>query len=81
MNEVARHMAPLSEETLRLRSLIGRAYMMDLAVLAGASDKLVCTVSAMGCRLLAVMMGWEDAIDAGGRVNVDGSCERTGINR
>ncbi|KAH7243853.1 hypothetical protein B0J15DRAFT_515502 [Fusarium solani] len=80
VNEVARHMAPLSEETLRLRSLVGRAYMMDLAVLAGASDKVVCTVSAMGCRLLAVMMGWEDAIDAGGRVNVDGSCGRTGIN-
>ncbi|KAG6125958.1 hypothetical protein E4U28_000711, partial [Claviceps purpurea] len=29
-----------SDDTLRLRSLVGRAYMMDLAVLAGASDKV-----------------------------------------
>ncbi|KAK4154730.1 cytochrome P450 [Chaetomidium leptoderma] len=42
-----------SAETLRLRSLVGRAYMMDLAVLADASDVIVCTVSAVGCRLLA----------------------------
>lgn len=73
-------MAPPSEQTLRLRSLIGRAYMMDLAVLAGASDQIVCAVSAMGCRLLAVMMGWEDGIEKAGWVNVDGSYGWTGIN-
>ncbi|KAK0624695.1 hypothetical protein B0T17DRAFT_616885 [Bombardia bombarda] len=50
-----------SPETIRLRSLMGRAYVMDLAVLADASDVVVCTVSAVGCRLLAVMMGWESA--------------------
>ncbi|RCI15496.1 hypothetical protein L249_3456 [Ophiocordyceps polyrhachis-furcata BCC 54312] len=61
-----------SELTLRLRGLIGRAYVMDLAVLAGASDKVVCAVSAMGCRLLAVMMGWDRAMDRGEWVNVDG---------
>ncbi|KAG5986475.1 hypothetical protein E4U52_000214 [Claviceps spartinae] len=61
-----------SDDTLRLRSLVGRAYMMDLAVLAGASDKVFCGVSAMGCRLLAVMMGWERAMQEGGWVNVDG---------
>ncbi|OAA49270.1 hypothetical protein NOR_01193 [Metarhizium rileyi] len=61
-----------SEEMLRLRSLVGRAYMMDLAVLSGASDKVVCAVSAMGCRLLAVMMGWERAIDHQDWLNVDG---------
>ena len=61
-----------SAETLRLRSLVGRAYVMDLAVLAGASDALVCAVSAVGCRLLAVMMGWERAMEEGGWVNVDG---------
>jgi hypothetical protein len=59
-------------ETLRLRSLVGRAYMMDLAVLADASDVIVCTVSAVGCRLLAVMMGWESAIEQGNWVNIDG---------
>lgn len=65
--------APLpSDETIRLRSLIGRAYMMDLAVLAEASDVVVCTVSAAGCRLLAVMMGWENAVEKGNWVNIDG---------
>jgi hypothetical protein len=63
---------PPSEETLRLRSYMGRAYLMDLAVLAGASDRVLCTVSAMGCRLLAVMMGWERAMGEEAWVNVDG---------
>ncbi|RMJ11012.1 hypothetical protein BHE90_015031 [Fusarium euwallaceae] len=80
VNEEARHMAPPSEETLRLRSLIGRAYMMDLAVLSESSDKIVCAVSAMGCRLLAVMMGWEDAMEKDGWKNVDGSYGWTGID-
>ncbi|KAL2258463.1 hypothetical protein VTK26DRAFT_8218 [Humicola hyalothermophila] len=61
-----------SAETLRLRSLVGRAYVMDLAVLAGASDAVVCAVSAIGCRLLAVMMGWQKAMEEGAWVNVDG---------
>ncbi|PHH58859.1 hypothetical protein CDD80_1943 [Ophiocordyceps camponoti-rufipedis] len=62
---------PPSDQTLRLRGFVARAYMMDLAVLAGASDKVVCAVSAMGCRLLAVMMGWDRAFEQGGWVNVD----------
>jgi hypothetical protein len=61
-----------SKEMLKLRSLVGRAYMMDLAVLAGASDKVVCAVSAMGCRLLGVMLGWERAMDHEDWINVDG---------
>jgi hypothetical protein len=61
-----------SAETLRLRSLVGRAYMMDLTVLAEASDVVVCAVSAVGCRLLAVMMGWESAMEQGNWVNIDG---------
>lgn len=56
----------------QLRSLMARAYLLDLAVLAGASDAVVCTVSSMGCRLLAVMQGWESAIEKGRWVNVDG---------
>src|SRR3569833_672173 len=67
-----------SEETMRLRSLIGRAYMMDLAVLAEASNVVICTVSAMGCRLLAIMMGWEAAVDEGNWGNIDGDYEWTG---
>ncbi|EFY86882.1 hypothetical protein J3459_007466 [Metarhizium acridum] len=69
-----------SEEILRLRSLVGRAYMMDLAVLSRASDKVVCAVSAMGCRLLAVMMGWERAMDHRDWQNVDGGYGWGGLN-
>lgn len=79
VDEETRYMAPPSEHTLQLRSLIGRAYMMDLAVLAGASDHVVCAVSAMGCRLLGVMMGWERGISGGGWKNVDGDYGWTGI--
>lgn len=68
-----------SEEMLRLRSLVGRAYMMDMAVLAGASDKVVCAVSAMGCRLLAVMMGWERAMVHQDWVNIDGGYAWNGL--
>lgn len=68
-----------SQETLRLRGFIGRAYMMDLAVVAGASDRVVCAVSAMGCRLLGVMMGWERAMGQGAWVNVDGGYGWSGL--
>ena len=61
-----------SAETLRIRSLVGRSYMMDLAVLAEASDSIVCAVSAAGCRLLAVMMGHDAALKQGRWINVDG---------
>jgi hypothetical protein len=69
-----------SAETLRLRSLIGRAYVMDLAVLSEASDAVICAVSATGCRLLAVMMGWESAMEKGNWINVDGNFGWTGIS-
>lgn len=71
---------PPTEETLRLRELVGRAYMIDLAVLGGAGDRIVCTVSSMGCRLLAVMMGWENAIVKQRWVNIDGQFEWRGGN-
>ncbi|KAG5931463.1 hypothetical protein E4U53_001766 [Claviceps sorghi] len=69
-----------SDDMLRLRNLIGRAYMMDLAVLAGASDKIICAVSAMGCRLLAVMIGWERAMQHGDWINADGDYGWAGLN-
>lgn len=62
----------LAPETTKLRSYIGRAYTMDLAVLGVSSDVVVCTISAMGCRLLAVMMGWEKAMVNEQWVNIDG---------
>jgi len=68
-----------SAETVRLRSFMGRAYMMDLAVLAETSDVVICTASAMGCRLLAVMVGWERVVKQGDWVNVDGEYGWEGI--
>ncbi|EEH19082.1 hypothetical protein PABG_01401 [Paracoccidioides brasiliensis Pb03] len=63
---------------LRLRELIGRAYLLDLAVL-GQSDAVVCGVSSIACRLLAVMLGWEKAIEQGKWKNVDGTWHWKGI--
>jgi len=71
---------PPTQEALRLRELVGRAYLMDLAVLGRGSDKIVCTVSSMGCKLLAVMMGWEKAIEGGGFVNIDGDFDWRGVS-
>ena len=68
-----------SPEATRLRSLVGRAYMMDLAMLADSSDAIVCTASAVGCRLLAVMMGWGSAMDSGNWVNIDGGMGWVGV--
>ncbi|KAH9902210.1 hypothetical protein F4778DRAFT_114398 [Xylariomycetidae sp. FL2044] len=69
-----------SAETMRLRGLIGRAYMMDLIVLSQASDTVICTMSAMGCRLLAVMMGWDRAMNRGNWVNIDGGYSWTALS-
>ncbi|CAJ2501034.1 Uu.00g038870.m01.CDS01 [Anthostomella pinea] len=69
-----------SAETMRLRGLIGRAYILDLAVLGQASDAVICTMSAGGCRLLAVIMGWEKAMDNANWVNIDGDFRWTGLS-
>ncbi|KAL1959271.1 hypothetical protein VTO42DRAFT_2458 [Malbranchea cinnamomea] len=52
------------QRALRLRQFVGRAYLLDMAVLGGASDGIVCGVSSASCRMLGVMMGW-DAVVAG----------------
>jgi len=59
----------VSEEILRMRELVGRAYLIDLAVLR-QSDGIVCAVSSASCRILAVMLGW-DAVRDGRWLNVD----------
>ncbi|KAL8906068.1 MAG: hypothetical protein Q9207_002252 [Kuettlingeria erythrocarpa] len=60
-----------SEETRRLREYVGRAYLMELKVLAYANGGVVCGVSSFGCRLLGVMRGWTD-VEKGERwKNVD----------
>ncbi|KAK1094514.1 hypothetical protein LTR48_000235 [Friedmanniomyces endolithicus] len=58
-----------SEQAMRMRELVGRAYLLDLAVL-GESDGVVCAVSSAACRVLGVMMGW-DAVRDGRWMNVD----------
>lgn len=79
VSDDSREPEPPSTDAKRLRGLIGRAYMMDLAVLSEASDTIICTMSAMGCRLLAVMMGWEKAMNREKWVNIDGDYLWTGI--
>ncbi|KAF2178535.1 hypothetical protein K469DRAFT_328946 [Zopfia rhizophila CBS 207.26] len=66
------------EDAMRLRELVGRAYLLDLAVL-GKADTIVCTVSSMGCRILAVMLGWDSAIESKNWKNVDGDFDWRGI--
>ena len=63
---------PPGELSLRLRQLVARAYLLDMKIL-GQSDAVVCGVSSLGCRLLAVMMGWEKGILGGRWKNVDGT--------
>ena len=53
-------------------------YLMDLAVL-GKADTIVCTVSSVTCRLLAVMMGWDEAIGANKWRNIDGLFDWKGV--
>ncbi len=60
-----------TKEALQIREFIGRAYLLELAIL-GQSDRVVCAVSSYSCRILAVMMGWEQAFDRGHWKNVDG---------
>jgi hypothetical protein len=67
-----------TDPTLDSKALLGRSYMLDLAVLS-KSDRVVCTVSSIGCRLLAVMMGWQDAILDKKWLNVDGDWDWEGV--
>ena len=59
----------VSPQALRMRELVGRAYVLDLAVL-GASDGVVCAVGSAACRVLGVTLGRE-AVREGRWVNVD----------
>lgn len=63
---------------MKLREFVGRAYLLDLAVL-GKADYVVCTVSSIGCRILAVMQGWDRAIGKGAWRNVDGDFDWRGV--
>jgi hypothetical protein len=77
MNGLDPNMLPQS--ALNIRELVGRAYLMDLA-LVGKADTVICTVSSVGCRILAVMMGWDSAINKGNWKNIDGDFDWRGID-
>ncbi|GAB7359245.1 hypothetical protein MBLNU230_g5902t1 [Neophaeotheca triangularis] len=60
----------VGEQVMRMRELVARAYLLDLAVLGQGADGVVCAVGSAGCRVLGVMGGWEAVV--GGRWrNVD----------
>jgi len=56
---------------LKLRELVGRAYLLDLAVV-GHADAAVCASSSAACRIIGVMMG-ADKVYNGQWKNVDTS--------
>ena len=68
----------VSKEAMQMRELVGRAYLLDLAVL-GRTDAVVCAVSSAACRVLAVMMGYDKAIQKGLWNNVDGGYPWQGL--
>lgn len=77
-DEETQHKHP-GQAALKLRELVGRAYVLDLAVLGQGCDWVVCGVSSATCRALGVMRGWEGVltgsdlgIGGGGGVKVSG---------
>jgi hypothetical protein len=62
-----------SPQALRLRAVLGRAYLLDLAVL-GRADAVVCGAGSAACQALGVMMGW-DKVTGGAWRNVDGGVD------
>ena len=68
-----------NSNALGIREGLARAYLLDLKVLGELSDRIVCGVSATGCRILAVLMGWERGIKQGRWESVDGDFEWMGI--
>ncbi|GAB7337791.1 hypothetical protein MBLNU457_g3060t1 [Dothideomycetes sp. NU457] len=61
--------AQIEKNARTLKELVGRAYLLDLAVL-GQNDGVVCAVSSAACRVVGVMMGWEKVV-GGQWINVD----------
>jgi hypothetical protein len=71
----------VSKDAMSLRELVGRAYLLDMAVL-GKADTVVCTVSSTSCRLLGVMLGWDALVGKEEERrwrSIDGSFEWKGI--
>jgi hypothetical protein len=71
----------VGKEAMGLRELVGRAYLLDLAVL-GRADTVVCTVSSTSCRLLGIMLGWDALVGKDEEKrwrSIDGGFEWRGI--
>lgn len=58
---------------------VGRRLLAELLV-AGTADEVICAGGSATCRLLAVLMGWERAIDDEGWVDVDGGFPWRGVS-
>jgi len=75
------HEGEVTKDAMGLRELVGRAYLLDLAVL-GKADTVVCTVSSTTCRVLGVMLGWDAMVgkeEARRWRSIDGSFDWKGI--
>ena len=59
----------IMKQAVSLRGLVGRGYLLDLAVL-GHGDAVVCASSSAACRVLGIMLGWDKVAD-GQWSNVD----------
>lgn len=78
LSKAEKSSANVPEQAMGLRQLVGRAYLLDLAVL-GKADSIVCTVSSTTCKLLAVMVGWEKGVMGNRWRNIDGQFEWRGV--
>ena len=64
-------------DTQQMREYIARSYLLDLAILSRASERVICVASSSGCRILGIMMGWDRIVGSArkggmnGWVNVD----------
>jgi hypothetical protein len=67
-----------SRKVMEMRTLIGRGYLLDLAVL-GQCDAIICGVNSAACRILGVMAGW-NKITEGMWKNIDGHGGWIGVN-
>ncbi|KAI9792073.1 MAG: hypothetical protein M1816_003055 [Peltula sp. TS41687] len=71
--------ADASQVARKTIEALARSYFLDLAMLGQTeTEAVVCAVSSVTCRLLAVMMGWDALVD-GKWKNVDGDWTWSGL--
>ena len=66
------------------KNAIGREYLRDVKVLGEAAGrtggKMFCDAASATCRVLGVVMGWQNAVDEEGWKNVDGDRDWFGVD-